>query len=249
MKHIYLIAIISLLNLNFINAQTITIDDHTLGAVATYTFTYVTSNDIGVGTSTPNIFYLSKPSGYANFAAVNPLPSFAPNVIIKVNGTEMPINSINFGTVYGSWTTGVQISTSGASGGSVILAGATIEVTISNIITNPVGGGSHTFNWKTSQGTGTTTEAFSYTIDFSTLSVENPNINNKHITIHPNPSSDFITVSNLNKEENFVIYNTLGAIIKKGRIANKEKLNIQNLNNGIYLLKLENGTTFKFIKD
>ena len=166
MKKIYLIAIISLLNLNFINAQTVTIDDQTLGSVATYTFTYVTSTAIGVGTSTPHIIYLTKPSGYPNFVGVNPLTSFAPNAVVKVNGTVIPINSTNFGTIHGSWTSGLQISTDGASGGSTIPAGATIEIIVSNIITNPVDGGSHTFKWRTAEGNGKTTEDFSAVIDF-----------------------------------------------------------------------------------
>ena len=98
MKQIYLITIVSFLNLNLINSQTVTVDDITLGSLATYTFTYVTSNSIGVGTSTPNIIYFIKPTGYPNFVAVNPLSSFAPYAVVKVNGTEIPINSTNFGS-------------------------------------------------------------------------------------------------------------------------------------------------------
>ena len=74
MKQIYLITIISLLNLNYINAQTVTIDDPTLGAAATFTFTYVTSFTIGTSTSTPNIIYLTLPSGFSeipNFSLTN----------------------------------------------------------------------------------------------------------------------------------------------------------------------------------
>ena len=84
MKQIYIIVIMGLLNLNLTNSQTVTVDDPTLSALATYTFTYVTANDIGVGTIAPNIIYLTKPSGYSNFAAVTPLASFAPYVTVKV---------------------------------------------------------------------------------------------------------------------------------------------------------------------
>lgn len=172
MKLIYILTTISLFfNLNFLKAQTVTIDDPTPGQLATYTFTYVTSHNIGVGTSTPNIFYLWKPTGYPNFLAVTPLISFAPYATVKDDGVEIPINSINFGTIYGSWTGGIQISTGGASGGSTILAGSTIEIIVSGIITNPASG-SHTFNWRTSSGSGTPTEDFSVTVDFSALPVD-----------------------------------------------------------------------------
>lgn len=249
MKQIYIITIISLLNLNFMNSQTVTIDDPTLGSLATYTFTYVTSSAIGVGTSTPNIIYLTKPSGYPNFVAVNPLPSFEPNAVVKVNGVEVPINSTNFGTIYGSWTSGFQISTGGASGGSTIPAGATIEIIVSNIITNPVGGGSHTFNWKTAAGSGAATENFSADIDFSTLSTEDLTLNSQNIIVFPNPSSDFIQISGLTKTEKYILYNILGTTVNNGNISENEKINIKNLTDGLYFLKFENGETLKFIKD
>jgi len=249
MKQIYLITIISFLNLNLINSQTVTVDDITLGSLATYTFTYVTSNSIGVGTSTPNIIYFIKPTGYPNFVAVNPLSSFAPYAVVKVNGTEIPINSTNFGTTYGSFTTGIQISTVGASGGSPIPAGATIEIIVSNIITNPVGGGSHTFNWKTAAGNGTATENFSAVIDFSSLSMEDLTLNSKNITIFPNPSSNFIQISGLTKTEKYILYNTIGTTINSGSISKNEKIDIKNLTNGLYFLKFENRNTLKFLKD
>ena len=89
MKQIYLITIISLLNLNFINAQTVTIDDPTLGAAVTYTFTYTTSVTIGTGTSTPNIFYLTLPSGFPDFSqSTSGANNMDPYVTFKVDGTS-----------------------------------------------------------------------------------------------------------------------------------------------------------------
>jgi len=70
-----------------------------------------------------------------------------------------------------------------------------------------------------------------------------------NVSLYPNPSSNFIVVDGLTNTTTFNIYNLVGMHLKNGKISNKEKLNIQNLNNGIYLLKLENGTTFKFIKE
>ena len=249
MKQIYIITIITLLNLNFMNAQTLTIDNPTLGSLATYTFTYVTSNAIGVGTSTPNIFILDKPTGYQNFVAINPLSSFALNAVVKVNGTEVPINSTNFGTIYGSYPSGIQISTGDASGGSTIPAGATIEIIVSNIIKNPIAGGLHTFKWRTAASTGAATENFSAVINFSTLSTENLALDSKNIIVFPNPSSDFIQISGLTKKEKYILYNSLGTTVKNGNISENEKIDLQNLTKGLYFLKFENEHTIKFIKE
>jgi len=59
---------ITMLSFSLLKAQMITIDDPTLNVSATYTFTYTTSNTIGTGTSTPNVFYLTLPSGYPSIS-------------------------------------------------------------------------------------------------------------------------------------------------------------------------------------
>ncbi|WP_418513677.1 T9SS type A sorting domain-containing protein [Corallibacter sp.] len=69
------------------------------------------------------------------------------------------------------------------------------------------------------------------------------------IRLFPNPSHTHIEISGLLKPTNYSIYSVIGVKFKSGVIANNDKLNIQNLNNGIYLLKLDNNTTFKFIKE
>ncbi len=81
------------------------------------------------------------------------------------------------------------------------------------------------------------------------LSVNNSNSIEKNLAVYPNPASDYITVSELKKAENFEIYNLIGKNIRKGTISSDESINIQNLIKGMYLLKLENGNTLKFIKE
>lgn len=246
MKQFYIITLISFLSLNSINSQTVTVDNATSGALATYTFTYVTSYDIGVGTNTPNIIYLTKPSAYTNFIAVNPLSAFAPYAVVKVNGIEIPINTTNFGSIYGSWSSGIQISTGGASGGSTITAGSTIEVTVSNIITNPTTANNYTFTWRTAQGSGAATQNFQANVDFSSLSTKELK-SKKNLHIFPNPSSDYINVSGLSEKKNYKIYNVLGTEIAQGTIFN-EGISIKNLTNGVYFLKFDYSDSLKFIK-
>ncbi|AUC74939.1 T9SS type A sorting domain-containing protein [Olleya sp. Bg11-27] len=44
------------------------------------------------------------------------------------------------------------------------------------------------------------------------------------------------------------MYNVLGSKVSNGFTAHNNTINIQNLTNGSYMLKLDNKHTFKFIK-
>lgn len=83
----------------------------------------------------------------------------------------------------------------------------------------------------------------------NTLSTDLFNGTKSILQLYPNPSSDFIQISELTKTENYKIYNILGSEVKSGTIDNSSKANIQSLTNGAYFLKLSSGnTTFRFIK-
>lgn len=69
------------------------------------------------------------------------------------------------------------------------------------------------------------------------------------INISPNPSRHFIQVSGLKKTEYYRIYNILGKEVSKGLISENETINIQNLKNGLYLLKINNTGSKKFLKE
>ncbi|GAA3790729.1 hypothetical protein GCM10022271_23880 [Corallibacter vietnamensis] len=69
------------------------------------------------------------------------------------------------------------------------------------------------------------------------------------IKVFPNPSKEFIQISNLNSKEPYTIFGILGNQIKKGIIANNEQIDISNFTNGMYFLKFKNGNTIKFIKE
>lgn len=96
-----------------------------------------------------------------------------------------------------------------------------------------------------------TGDDFLYFLDIdcgNTLSIENFNLTEK-ISIFPNPTSDYITISNLEFRKSYMIVNQLGQEILNGIINNNEKIDIRNLTNGLYILKFEKGNTFKFIKE
>jgi hypothetical protein len=82
----------------------------------------------------------------------------------------------------------------------------------------------------------------------STLSVDDANEIDS-LKIYPNPASNFIQVSGLNTSQTYEIYNLLGARITFGGLENNQMIDIKEFANGLYLLKLENGRTFKFMKE
>ena len=64
------------------------------------------------------------------------------------------------------------------------------------------------------------------------------------INIYPNPSIDVITIDIDSKFE-FKIYDTFGRLVKFG--ANQKNNKIQDLSNGLYILKIEtNFTNFNY---
>lgn len=83
----------------------------------------------------------------------------------------------------------------------------------------------------------------------NTLGVTINTQKNTQLNLYPNPSNNYIIISGLNKNENYTIYNAIGTTVKKGIIYNQEKISIQNLSDGAYFLKLNNGKTFKVIKN
>jgi len=88
---------------------------------------------------------------------------------------------------------------------------------------------------------------------FKTYVSNNLNTNefemNNKIKIFPNPSNSFIYISGLKKLEMYTIYNMLGTKISVGNVSDNEKIDIYNLNSGIYFLKFKSGNALKFIKE
>ena len=82
----------------------------------------------------------------------------------------------------------------------------------------------------------------------SALSVGDVSLNENSIIVFPNPASSTITVSGITGEENYRIYNVLGAEIAKGTASDNETISIQDLSNGLYLINFDNGNSIKFLK-
>jgi hypothetical protein len=82
----------------------------------------------------------------------------------------------------------------------------------------------------------------------NTLSTNNFELASENIQLYPNPTEKYISLSNLKKQQNYTIYNVLGAKVKKGTISNNENIDVRYFLKGMYLLKIDSGNTFKFLK-
>jgi hypothetical protein len=67
-------------------------------------------------------------------------------------------------------------------------------------------------------------------------------------SVFPNPSFDFITVTNLSKSSKFELYDILGKLVLIGNTSTNKKIDIRALNKGIYFLKIEELSPLKIIK-
>jgi hypothetical protein len=69
------------------------------------------------------------------------------------------------------------------------------------------------------------------------------------IKTYPNPSTNYISLSSLAESKNYVIYTMQGKEMSRGTISNNNKIDVRFLENGLYILKLENLEMVKFIKE
>lgn len=69
-----------------------------------------------------------------------------------------------------------------------------------------------------------------------------------YIRVYPNPVSDFIQILGIKNIERYTIYNVFGEEILNGQVSENQKIDINSLGSGYYLLKTETGKIFKIIK-
>lgn len=86
-----------------------------------------------------------------------------------------------------------------------------------------------------------------YKFNTATLSNVNP-VFNKKVIISPNPTFDNIKITGIDKGNNYIIYDSLGKVIKRGIVYNNEIINLKNIKSGVYFIKLNNRIIKKIIK-
>lgn len=83
-------------------------------------------------------------------------------------------------------------------------------------------------------------------INESTLNTEDFNSN---ALIYPNPTKDYLNLNSDYNNKTYKIIDISGRIIQQGSIIDSFKINISDLNKGLYLLYIANEISFKFLKD
>jgi len=85
-------------------------------------------------------------------------------------------------------------------------------------------------------------------VELSSLSVRNVEIENT-LRLHPNPTTDSIKLLNLNTQQYYSIYDINGREILQGTIYPNQNIDVSDLDNGLYIIKLEKDLKkIKFIK-
>ncbi|WP_299335887.1 choice-of-anchor J domain-containing protein [uncultured Psychroserpens sp.] len=101
-----------------------------------------------------------------------------------------------------------------------------------------INGTSNTNNWD-----------FFFKINIAEETLDVNTYKTNSIELFPNPTSDYISISNLNTKENYAIYDVTGKTLASGQLLPESQISVIHLEKGIYFLKLNNRNTLKFIKN
>lgn len=82
----------------------------------------------------------------------------------------------------------------------------------------------------------------------TTLSIVDISSPSNNIVIYPNPAYDYLNISNLKEMSHYQIFDVIGNKISEGNLINNDNIDVSELNTGIYLIKLNDTESFKFIK-
>jgi flagellar hook assembly protein FlgD len=74
----------------------------------------------------------------------------------------------------------------------------------------------------------------------STATSVTPLSNNRVITLYPNPATDQVKIQSNERVENISIYNTQGALVKRGKETKQaNSIDLSDLPNGMYIAKIK----------
>jgi len=187
---------------------------------------------------------------------MNPGESYTATVILRNEGNEQWNAANNFklgqnenidNTIFGTGRFSIDDLTNEIPEYGGIFRGRTITYNID--IVAPTSVGVYSTNWQMLQEGNTW---FGDTLEV-TIAVGGASITNTKsadFNIFPNPAKTFILIEHNNKkEENIKIFDITGKYVKELNInSEKLKIDISDLEKGIYFIKIGN-TTKKFIKD
>ena len=86
-------------------------------------------------------------------------------------------------------------------------------------------------------------------IQDASLGLSEINSEDNHISIYPNPTTNYIKVSGVLNSETYVIFDMMGRQLQNGVLNINDTINVENLATGKYLLQFSNGATSTILKN
>ena len=239
MKKTHIIIIVSLVCLNFLNAQitfnwdTDPVDN---GDNVTETISGITTTFIG--SSTAGFMNAGNYGGSSGNVVINSIDGAETTTSVTFNFSEsVDVVSVLAIEGYGN---SMDFTFTPVGGSNQVVVASLVEG-IAQVDLNWTGVTSFTVS-----SSGSTFAFDNLILNSSSLSTSEFGL--KKIKVFPNPSSGFIQISGVTNTEKYSIYNILGAEVISGSIGNQEKIDVRNIKNGMYVLKFDSGQTLKFLK-
>ncbi|MGH1517890.1 T9SS type A sorting domain-containing protein [Chryseobacterium sp. JK1] len=215
--------------------NSITTTSTTVGATTTYTFNLTA----GPGGGTWNAISAKVVPGSTlpSFSA-NASPASTSDIDVFLNGstTETPGYLRNFG----NGELKIDIS-------QALSQGTTIKVIIKNVI-NPSAANNATAKIAFQNSNYADLNSFSnnFNITAGTLNTSENTFSKNKTEIYPNPTTDFIRLTNLQSKVHYTINNLNGQLVLAGEYNNRD-IDVRQLPVGIYILNYDN-QSIKFLK-
>ncbi len=87
-------------------------------------------------------------------------------------------------------------------------------------------------------------------LESSTLSVNNLANVERKLSVYPVPAKNYISISNLKEVKTYRILNVLGQGVQEGVVSSsKDRIDIQSLDRGFYVLNFKNEESLRFLKE
>jgi len=86
-------------------------------------------------------------------------------------------------------------------------------------------------------------------LESTTLSVNSLANTEGELSVYPVPAKNYISISNIKEVKAYSVLNVLGKEVLTGLVSNSSNtINIQNLENGFYVLRFKNEQLLRFLK-
>lgn len=215
--------------------------NRTLGGVS-FTYTFKGDGDGGD-------FAWENNYGFNGTASINAASTVTNNnTTEKITITRGDAGIFTFKSIFINNTAGTTVAVAGYLGGSMVGSAKTVNTGASATLTFP--------DITIDEVRITATEFFNTNIDQfvgSTATgpitglVDNSSINS-NVILSPNPTNDHLTISGIYNAKSYVIYSALGDKVLEGNLDDSQKIRVEGLSKGAYILKLDNDKSMNFIK-